>query len=130
MKNMKLIGLMIITIFSMAAFDASACEIEFKVVGEEKKVYQAGDEIVVEVEVHYTHRRCPESIKATKFTYDGFEVLGATKWTEVKFNVWKRKVKLKVVGTKNGKLLLSAERTCNKEGGSGSISFKSTPLKE
>ncbi len=117
-------------IFLFAGHQAQACDIKFKVLGEKKETYKVGDEIVIKIEVHYTHRICPEAIEDTKFTYNGIEVKGATKWQETQTNLWTRKLKVKVKGTKDGKLIINASRTCDKVGGVGTLTLDSTPLKE
>ncbi|OQX97206.1 MAG: hypothetical protein B6I24_09520 [Bacteroidetes bacterium 4572_128] len=98
-----------------------SCEIEFEILGKKKETYKSGDIIVVKVKVIYTHRVCTETIKSTKFNTNGGKILKATKWKETSTNVWERKLKLEVIGNKDGKLNLVAVRTCDKTGGFGSI---------
>lgn len=105
-----------------------ACEIEFTVDGTKKAKYSVGDEIVVKVKITLIHRACPIAMKDTKFDTKGLEMIGATDWKEVSTNVWERKIKMKVVSNKSGKLTLTATRTCDKEGGFGSISFLAVPI--
>jgi len=122
----------IVTVLLLVLFSGSllsACEIYFKVVGEEKETYEIGDEIVVLLEVKFTHRVCPEGIEHTDFATDGIDITAATKWKEPSLNVWQRKLKLRVEGNEKGNLMLSATRTCDKEGGFGTIDFQATPLK-
>ena len=57
----------------------SACEIEFKLKGDEKSFLTTGQVVILEVVVFLTHRNCPEGINSTKFQADGMELLGATK---------------------------------------------------
>lgn len=102
-----------------------ACEIEFTVMGDEKKEsFKVGDEIIVKVEVVYTHRVCPEGIENTKFKYEGVKVLGATKWKEIANGKFERKLKLKVVEGGEKELVLEAIRKCDKEGGYGKLTLK------
>jgi hypothetical protein len=102
-----------------------ACEIEFTILGDEKKeTYKAGDEIVVKIDVVFTHRVCPEGIENTKFKYDGIKVLGATKWQEIANGKFERKLKLVVLEGDQEELILEAIRTCDKEGGYAKIKFK------
>jgi hypothetical protein len=124
----KVLGLKMFTIIVLgvilSAFQpaqASACEIEFEVVENQKEVYNEGDIIVIKVTVTLTHRSCPIGMDQTKFTMTGLEVLGATDWTQLSTMVWERKVKVKVLKTKNGNLVFNAVRTCDKDGGFGSI---------
>lgn len=121
-KSLKTILLLIFGLFF--ALNIQACEIKFKVVGDEKESYQVGDEVVVAVTVVYTHRVCPEGIKKTKFNFTGVEALGATPWKEITEGKYTRKLKLKVTEQDKNKHLLSAVRTCDKDGGSGSITIK------
>ena len=103
--------------------NADACKIEFKVLGESQEVYKKGDVIVVHVKVTFTHRVCPEGIDKTKFTYEGLKVLGATKWSEKSTGTWERKLKIEITEA-GDELKLKAVRTCDKDGGLGSITFK------
>lgn len=102
-----------------------ACNIEFEVQGTAKAKYKVGDEVVVKVKIHLTHRVCPVAMKDTKLDAKGMEILGATDWKEVEPGSWERKVKMKVTGSKNGKLQLTATRTCDKEGGLGTLTLLS-----
>jgi len=113
----------------LIAVQSNACEIEFSVNGDEKDSYNIGDEIIVLLTVKFTHNVCPEGIKLTDYATDGLNITAATKWKEISPNIWKRKLKLKVEGNPEGKLTLSASRTCEKEGGFGSIKFQSKPAK-
>jgi len=129
---MKLLhSLIMICVFSvcMPLTEALACEIEFTVEGEQKEVYKTGDIVIVKVKVVLTHRVCPVAMSKTKFEPNGFKIEGATDWKEVSPNVWERKLKMKVTGNKKGKLMISATRTCDKEGGFGSLTLQGEPLK-
>jgi hypothetical protein len=99
----------------------AACDFKFKVATEEKKTFQVGDEVVIEVQLSLTHRSCPEGLEATKFDFTGLKVLGATKWKELPDGKYERKFKLQVTEDPKNKHLLSAVRTCDKDGGSGSV---------
>ena len=103
---------------------ASACDITFEVIKGKKEVYSAGDELVVKIHVLYTHRVCPEGIKATKFKSSGLKITGSTKWKTLSGNSFERKIKLKVKDNAKTGLKLSAVRTCDKTGGFGEITFK------
>ena len=108
---------------------AEACEIEFEITDNKKEVYEVGDIIVVKVKVILTHRTCPVALKQTKFTMKGLKVVSATGWTQLSTMIWERKLKMQVTGTKDGKLVLNAVRTCDKDGGFGSLKLNSTPIK-
>jgi len=112
------------------SFVVKACEIEFKVEGKKKEKYDQGDEIIVKVTVTFTHRVCQLGIENTQFNAKGLKIESATKWKEVSENVWERKLKIKVTGTESGKMTLTGTRTCDKEGGKGSINLYSLPLKK
>ena len=109
--------------------ETKACEIEFEITENIKEVYEVGDIIVVKVKVILTHRSCPVAMKQTKFTMKGLKILGATQWTQLSTMIWERKLKMQVTGTKDGKLVLNAVRTCDKDGGFGSLKLNSTPVK-
>ena len=134
MKNLlksKTVALFLL-IFITVAFSAQhtkACEIEFEVTKNKKEVYAVGDIIVVKVKVILTHRSCPVAMKQTKFTMKGLKVVGTTEWLQLSTMIWERKLKMQVTGTKNGKLILNAVRTCDKDGGFGSMKLNSEPLK-
>ncbi|TLX75371.1 hypothetical protein E9993_10775 [Labilibacter sediminis] len=112
-----------VLLFSFSGlFETRACDISFDVVDNVKEVYEEGDILVVKVKILFTHRVCPEGIKATKFTYDGMKILGATQWKETRVGTYERKLKIEITKPDKG-LKLNAVRTCDKDGGSGSISF-------
>ncbi len=114
-------------VFSFTISPMIACDIDFEVIGEKKEKYAEGDEIILKTIVFLTHRNCPEGIKKTRFDCNGLKILRATKWKETGSGEYTRKLKLKVTGSKNGKLTISATRTCDKEGGFGSMTFLSGP---
>lgn len=91
-----------------------------------KAISLAGNVIVVKVKVVFTHRVCPEGINATKFIYKGMKIQGATKWVETKPGTFERKLKILIEDTSKGNLVLKAIRTCDKEGGIGSIKLAVT----
>lgn len=114
---------LILALCSVLPTTLFACEFKFKVKDEEKKEYKVGDEIIVTVELQLTHRSCPEGLEKTKFDFKGLKALGATKWEETGHLVYERKFKLLVTKEKKNSHLFSALRTCDKDGGSGSIEF-------
>ncbi len=79
--------------------------------------------MIVLVTVTYTHRVCPEGIEATKFNFTGTKALGATKWKEVSNGKYERKLKLVITEEKKGTHILNAVRTCDKDGGNGTVDF-------
>ena len=92
----RLVITILVGFLLFVAQDAISCEIKFKVLGEKKKEFAVGEEIIVRVDVVFTHRVCPEGIKNTKFKYNGVTVLCATKWAETSKGKFQRKLKLKV----------------------------------
>ncbi len=107
----------------ITAQQLKACEIEISIDGDKKETYAAGDEIVIKIDVVFTHRVCPEGIENTKFKYDGLKVLGATKWKEYETGKFERKLKIQVLEGDQKEIILEAIRTCDKEGGHGKISL-------
>jgi len=121
--------ILICFIVMIAGFkNASACEIEFEVIEGEKEVYAVGDVIIVKITVTFTHRICPEGIKATKFKTNGLKVIGAKEWDEVSHGVFERELKIKVTGNEDGEVTINAIRTCDKTGGSGSLTLLAKPV--
>lgn len=119
LKRLLIIGLLFISA------NTFACDIKFSVDKSSKKdVYELGDIIVIKVEIVLIHRGCPTAIAQTKFDYSGLKVIGATDWKELSPGHFERKLKLKVIEIKTEELILSATRTCNIDGGFGSISLK------
>lgn len=105
----------------------NACEITLKILGDTKESYQVGDELIIEVNLYFTHHTCPVSVKETKFQYQGVEILGATDWKKISDMKFTRKLKVKVVEIqpdKKNKTQITAVRSCHKEGGMGSIEIK------
>lgn len=123
----KALGLLLFLSFVFTGL--SACEISFEVEKGKKAKYIKDDELVVIVKISFTHRVCNLSIEKTKFDVKGFELMGGTDWKEESPLVWTRKLKLKVTGTPDGKLSLTATRSCDRVGGFGAISFVSKPVK-
>jgi len=133
MKNLiksKMMIILMLGIFflSFSTQEAKACEIEFEIVKGKKEKYEAGDIIVVKVVVKLTHRSCPEALKKTKFKMNGLKVVGATEWKEISATDHERKLKLKVISNKDGKLIFNAIRTCDKDGGFGTLKLEAIPV--
>lgn len=100
-----------------------ACDIEMTIEGS-KTTFKKGDEVIVKVKVTLTHRVCTLGIKQTKFEGKGCQILQGTDWVETSPGVWERKLKVKITDPKKGKATLSVTRTCDKEGGYGSITIQ------
>jgi hypothetical protein len=108
---------------------AVACEIEIDVIKGEKASYQTGDQFMVMVKVVLTHRACPEAINKTKFKLQGLKVMKSTPWKEITKMEYHRKLIVKVVDDSAEKLVLNAIRTCDKDGGFGSLTLDVSPQK-
>jgi hypothetical protein len=124
MKRTKIIVLFMIMFFFVSMHSLIACEIEVKVKGDQKQVYEKGDFIILEILVFLTHRDCPEGIKATKFAGDGIKLVGAKSWNQISAERYSRLVKAQITGSNNGEAVLHARRKCDKEGGHGVLKLK------
>lgn len=127
---MKYIFTLILSLlFAVAPLnEASACEIDFEILKGKKEIYEAGDTIVVFVKVVLTHRSCPEAIKKTKFEMNGMKVIKSTPWKQTSTMDFERKLMIVITGTKDGKLMINAIRTCDKDGGFGSLKLDAVKL--
>lgn len=128
-KILQLILILIIVIMSISPKQAQACEIDFEILKNEKAVYDTSEIFVTKVNVILTHRSCTEALTKTKFKSEGLKIVGATDWKQITSRKWERKLKVKVTGTDNGKVFINAIRTCDKDGGFGSLKLESVPLK-
>jgi len=104
--------------------EASACDITFKVIKGEKEAYNKGDTITVVVDLNLTHRSCPVAIKETKFKTKGLKVIKATSWKQITSMKYKRKLLIVIGESKKGILMINAIRTCEKDGGFGSLKLE------
>jgi hypothetical protein len=127
-KVFVILSIFLITIFSTQ--QAKACEIKFDIVQGEKSTYNQGDTIVMIVKVSLTHRSCPVALKKTEFKMNGLKVIGATEWKQLSAMEYERKLKSIVLSNKDGKIVISAIRTCDKDGGFGSLELKAVPKKD
>lgn len=105
----------------LAAPAALACDITVTVAEPAKDVFQPGEEVILKVSVHLSHRNCPEGIDATMFNSANMELLGATDWTQTDTRSYERLVKVRLGET--GEAMLMVKRTCDKEGGYAEISL-------
>ncbi|RKD85967.1 hypothetical protein [Mangrovibacterium diazotrophicum] len=112
--------LFILTVISLKGL---ACEIEFTV-GGEKKVYSAGDVVIVELTVVNTHRDCHENIDDAKIMADGCKIAAATPWKEIKPGTYTRKLKVVVLPGNDIEFQIACKRTCDKDGGFGKITLQ------
>ena len=107
------------------SLQTKACEIEFEIVKGAKEHYVVGDVIEVTVTVTLTHRNCPVAIEDTEFKSVGMKISKATKWKQVSPMVYERKLLVVIEEKSDDKdRLISATRTCKKDGGFGSLILK------
>jgi len=118
MVKRLLLSLCLLLIIQVAI---QACKIEYSIVQNAKEAYSIGEEIIIEIKVTFTHRVCPVALEETKFKYKGIQILGATKWKQESAMIYSRKIKTKVIESNNNKILITAERTCDNEGGFGTL---------
>lgn len=125
MKSKILIIILLgLGVMSFTPKKVQACEIDMTIVKGKKEVYQKGDTIVVLVKVSLTHRTCPVGLKETKFKLSGMKVLKSTPWKQRSANVWERKLMIVVTDVSKEKLVLTAVRECDKDGGFGTLKLK------
>lgn len=103
---------------------AKSCEIQVKVVGEQKPVYSKGETVILEVVVFLTHRNCPEGIKSTEFKGEGIKLVGAKEWKQLTAGSFSRLIKAEIVGGEDGEAVLHVRRSCDKEGGYAVLKLK------
>ncbi|MDP2423680.1 MAG: hypothetical protein U1C46_02545 [Bacteroidales bacterium] len=120
---MKKLFLSVILMLGLMA-TSHACEVKYDISGEKKETYKAGEELIVEVTVVYTHRVCEIELADTKFTYDGMKILGATQWKEKSPGTYTRQVKLELLKDDKKEATLTLTRKCQKEGGIGTLKLK------
>jgi hypothetical protein len=123
-KRLALLLLAVLSILAVSFAEASACDIDIKVVENKKKTYEPGDIVVLKVSVKLTHRRCRESLKATKIRHKGMEIISSSPWESGTRRRHYKTITVKITKTETNKSFLSAERTCDKEGGFGRIELK------
>ncbi len=115
---MKKLGILLCMML-VGAFYAQACHFEFTTPGGEKKSCKPGEELVINIKLTLTHRNCKVAAQETKFKFDGIQVTGATDWKQESPGIYTRQVKAKVLNDGKKKIMLSATRTCDKDGGYG-----------
>lgn len=98
-----------------------ACEIIVAVEGTQKEKYKTGDIVVLKITVVLQHRNCEVDLDQTNIRVSGSQLAGATKWVSTEGRTWERKIKIKIINDKSGRAVITAERTCSKDGGRGSL---------
>jgi hypothetical protein len=117
----KLIAIAIASFLIAVPIMVKACEITISVDGTKKEVYKAGDVVVLKITVVLKHRNCDVDINETNVNVSGMLITGATKWVNTEGKTWERKIKVKILSDKSDKALILAERTCDRDGGKGSL---------
>jgi hypothetical protein len=84
-NNLIITAIVFFTLIS----SAFSCDIYFSVINNKKTQYQIGDELVLKVKIHNTHRSCPEDINKVKFEENGIKILTATRWSETQSGILK-----------------------------------------
>jgi hypothetical protein len=107
---------------------AFACEIRFNDEAAGKDKYTPGQVVIFKVRMDLTHNNCPVEPKDTKLQGIGVKILGATDWKSPTPNVWERKIKAQIISTKDGKVTLTARRSCDKDGAWATFSMLAEPL--
>lgn len=120
-KNKLLFSVLFVLFLLAQPIGSQACELKFNISGEKKEVYKVGSEVIVEVEIVYTHRTCEIQLSDTKFTYEGMKILGATAWKDKAPNTFSRQIKLMLLDDSLTEAKLNIVRKCSKEGAIGSF---------
>lgn len=105
---------------------SQACELKFAISGEQKESYKAGEELIIEVTIVYTHRTCEIQLSDTKFTYEGMKILGATAWKEKAPNTFSRQIKISLLADALPEAKLNIVRKCSKDGVIGTFKVAKT----
>lgn len=123
-KNLVLVVILSLFFGVLSFQEAKACEIEFEIIENEQEEYEVGDVLTLKVVVTLTHRSCPIAMKNTKFNLTGLKLVTAEDWVQISTMVWERTIKVEVVGKSKGKLIISAVRECDKDGGYGVLELE------
>jgi hypothetical protein len=116
-----MIGILVTALLIALPAIAKACDITVSVDELKKEVYKAGDIVVVKIIVVLKHRNCDVDINETSVKVSGSQITASTKWVNTEGKTWERKIKVKIVADKSGKAMIVVERTCDRDGGKGSL---------
>jgi hypothetical protein len=122
----KLIAIVIISFLLTSPVITKACEITISVEEAKKDTYKPGDIVVLKIKVLLKHRNCDVDISETGIKVTGSQIVGATKWVNTDGNTWERKIKVKILKDLSNKAIIVAERTCDRDGGKGSLTLNTT----
>jgi hypothetical protein len=100
-----------------------ACEIIVAVDGKAKEKYKPGETVTLKITVILKHRNCDVSLDETDIRATGANITAGTKWVNTGTNTWERKIKITMAADKTPKAVIMAERTCEKDGGKGSLTL-------
>lgn len=115
----------IVLIMLLFQAPVNACEVSISVEGTTKEKYKAGEVVVLKITVVLKHRNCDVDIKETAITVSGCQITAATDWVNTSGKTWERKIRIKIADHKTGKIVVTAERTCDRDGGKGTITLHS-----
>jgi hypothetical protein len=119
----KLFGLLGIVFLITVPVTTKACDITLLVDGTKKETYKAGDIVIIKITVVLKHRNCDVDISETVIKVSGSQIIGTTKWLNTEGKTWERKIKVKILSDGGNKAVIVAERTCDRDGGKGSLAF-------
>ena len=126
LKNTGLKFLLVLSFIFIQQSYATACEIYFEIIGNQKEIYKAGDVLEIRMTVELTHRQCPEGLKSTKFDLENVAVLSSTEWLNLGNENWEKTMKVRLLHNDTGEAAIIALRECNREGGCGELILKTT----
>lgn len=126
----SLLGLIgVALLLALVTSSGFACEIKFGVDDRSQGPYPTGTTVIFRLRVDLTHNNCPVDLKETKIQGIGLTILGATPWQNPAPNLWERRIKVAIASAPaDGKVTLSAKRSCDKDGGWGAITVASSPV--
>lgn len=117
----KLVVILVTSLFIAFPAITKACDITVSVDGLKKETYKTGDVVTVKIIVVLKHRNCDVDINETSVNVSGSQMVASTKWVNTEGKTWERKIKVKILADKSGKAIVVAERSCDKDGGKGSL---------
>lgn len=111
---------LLILLFPVYAF---TCDISLATDGDRKNKYLPGEVIVLKVRVVLEHRNCDVDINKTAIHVSGGQITAATDWVNTSGKTWERKIKVRLSADKTGRAVVTARRTCDRDGGEGKITL-------
>ena len=117
----KIVATLIIALITMSPL--IACDISLSI-DKAKKKYKTGSEVVVKVKVAIIHRNCNLNTKNIQYKNQGVTILSGTDWKETSPGIFERKLKIKITEEQAKESSLTVFRTCDRDGGTATITFK------